>query len=177
MAGRKPKLTPKQIEELKRRRLSGESVRGLAKEYKVSPATISTLISKRTEIQKVVANKLATAEMDFEALPISEQCSVRNLADQLKGISTDLAAAAKSGSVIARRLNHIAEMQSLQVDEHGTIEENALPLKAVMMTCQVANEAGKIPLNLLAANKKAIDDFNMTDTVDIPSGLGFLYGE
>jgi DNA invertase Pin-like site-specific DNA recombinase len=39
--GRKPKLTPHQIEEIKKRKLAGESVRELGRSYNVSPNTIS----------------------------------------------------------------------------------------------------------------------------------------
>jgi DNA invertase Pin-like site-specific DNA recombinase len=41
--GRKPKLTPHQKEEAIRRRDQGESVRGIARSYNVSPSTISRL--------------------------------------------------------------------------------------------------------------------------------------
>ena len=46
-----------------------------------------------------------------------------------------------------------------------------------MMMAQVANEAAKIPLNLLAANKEIIKGLNENPADDIPNGLGFLYGE
>jgi len=39
--GRKPKLTPHQIEEIRKRKLAGESVRELGRSYNVSPNTIS----------------------------------------------------------------------------------------------------------------------------------------
>lgn len=39
--GRKPKLTAHQIEEIRKRKLAGESVRELARSYNVSPNTIS----------------------------------------------------------------------------------------------------------------------------------------
>ena len=43
--GRKPKLTVHQIEEVRRRKLSGESVRELGRSYNVSPNTISRVAS------------------------------------------------------------------------------------------------------------------------------------
>src|SRR6516165_5643948 len=39
--GRKPKLTPHQIDEIRKRKLAGESVRELGRSYNVSPNTIS----------------------------------------------------------------------------------------------------------------------------------------
>jgi DNA invertase Pin-like site-specific DNA recombinase len=41
--GRKPKLTQHQIQEVKKRKLAGESVRELGRSYNVSPNTISRI--------------------------------------------------------------------------------------------------------------------------------------
>ena len=43
--GRKPKLTPHQIEEARRRIAKGETTRDLAKSYGVSVSTISRLVA------------------------------------------------------------------------------------------------------------------------------------
>ena len=180
---RPSKLTSKQVEEIQSRHAKGESLRTLAAVYGVGKSAISDAVKGNTEVsgrpilEKTLANQLALIEKRIESLPISGQVSVRSLANQLKGISDNLAQAAHSGSKTAARINAIAEKQSLRINEFGTIEENAIPLKNVMMMAQVANEAAKIPLNLLAANKEIIKGLNENPADDIPNGLGFLYGE
>ena len=50
--GRKPKLTPHQIEEIRKRKLAGESVRELGRSYNVSPNTISRVRELAQSAQK-----------------------------------------------------------------------------------------------------------------------------
>ena len=170
--GRPSKLSDSRWSELERRHLAGESIRSLAKEFKLSPGTISERISERVPKQKEIAKSLACAELAFDALTISEQVSVRSLADTLKSISYHLGGAAKHGAMTAHRLSVIASAQVEMIDEAASLEKNTEALKSVMAMTRGANDAASIGLNLLAANKDASKAPNTT-----PSGLGSFYGE
>jgi len=165
---RPAKLTPNQIAEMQRRHLAGERVTDLAKQFKVSKALVSTLVSKRLETQKTMAKQLVAFEEKFEQLPVYEQNNIRSIADQLKGISANLANAAYTGSLAAQRVNELVYKHSLLVEGDverlnetatGVAQINEDALKNMMKLSQVANEASKIPLNLLAANKEATKGF------------------
>lgn len=166
---RPSKLSQAKKDEIKRRHLAGEGVTALAKEYKVSKATISVLVSKRTTIQKEAAKQLATAEIIFENLPVSEQVNVRGLADQLKGISSNLIQAAMTGSATAKRINELVYKHALLIEgDRERLEETATgeaginedALKRVIVLTKAANDASQIPLNLLAANKEQMKGLN-----------------
>lgn len=151
----------------------------LAREYGVSKANISGRFSERLETIKGVAKQVAEAEMAFSALPVSEQCSVRSLADELKGISKHLAAAAHYGAMTAHRLSSIAQAQVQQMDDTAPLAANAGTLKSVIAITAGANEAAKIGLNLLAANKDMVKDATAADTqavgiVDADAGRALL---
>ena len=66
---RPSKLADKQKSEIQRLGINGEGVRDLAKVFKVSPATISALETKRTETIKALAMTIARAETKFDSLP------------------------------------------------------------------------------------------------------------
>jgi hypothetical protein len=157
---RPSKLTEKEWAEIERRHLAGESIRSLAREFRVAASSISERISERTTVQKSVAKQLAAAEMAFSALPVSERISVRSLADELKAISSHLASAAKYGSMTAHKLNAIAHAQSEQIDEMAALADNTEALRSVIAMTEGANKAAIIGLNLLAANKDAVKNAN-----------------
>jgi Helix-turn-helix domain of resolvase len=159
--GRPSKLSDIQWAEIGRRLAKGEKPADLAREYRISKALISNRFSKRIETLKTIAKQVAEAETAFSALPISEQVSVRSLADDLKSISSHLASAAKFGSMTAHKLNAIANVQAEQIDETASLDDNAQAVRSVVVMTEAANKAAVIGLNLLAANKdrlKSADD-------------------
>lgn len=170
---RPSKLSEKQWAEIERRHLAGETIRSLGREFKVSESTIRDRISAQCAEIKSVAKQIVDTDARLQALPVSAQVSARSLADDLKAISTHLASAAKFGSMTAHRLSAIAHAQSDQIDETASLEENAAAVKSVVVMTGAANEAAKISLNLLAANK----DASRTATIPAPAGLGHFYGE
>ena len=156
--GRPSKLDERQRAEIQRRLAvggEGNSVTELAAEFRVGKATISRWFSKRTETVQTLANTLATTERAIEALPVSEQVSIRTLADQLKGISSSLAKAAASGSRVSATLSDLAERHTRRLaermDEEGVLM--AEELKPVVALVETANRASTIGMGLLAANK------------------------
>ena len=171
--GRPSKLSAKQWAEIERRNINGESIRSLAKEFKIGASRISERISERIPKHKELAKTLACAEVAFDALSVSEQVSVRTLTDTLKSISFHLGGAAKHGAITAHRLSVIANAQVDRIDETASLADNTEALKSVMAMTRGANDAATIGLNLLAANK----DMAKPGDALAPSGLGHFYGE
>jgi hypothetical protein len=153
--GRKSKLGEAQWEEIGRRLAKGESTSALAKEYGVSKTAVSVRFSKRTETIKSVANQLVAAETAFESLGISEQITVRSLADELKAISSHLAGAARFGAMTAHRLSGIAHDQVQKVDD-AEPEKSMEALQRIGVLTKMANASSEIGLNLLRANKDVV---------------------
>lgn len=150
MAGRKPKLTNHQLAEATRRRVAGETLESIAKSYKVNPTTLSRAISQSIPQQKRIAETIASAEMEMEMLPISQQCAVRALADDLKAMSRSLASGAKLGAQTYHKLMGSANIKAQMVDD-GDIEG----LKVIAALTRTANESAEGAFNLLKANKEA----------------------
>ena len=147
--GRPSKLSDKQKAEIQRRRINGETIRALAKIFKVSAATISALVSERTETIKTLAATIANAERKFDSLAVSEQIAVRCFADHLKGISDGLATAA---SLIAQTSAHLAEIAYGKATRL-TAECDESDLRVVAAFLETSNRASVIGVNLLTNNK------------------------
>ena len=150
--GRPSKLSDRQWAEIGRRLANGETTRALAKEFGVGAATVSGRFSERVPKLKSLANSLASVEREVECLPVSEQATVRSLADQLKAIGSNLARAARAGSDTAAQL---AEMANGKVkgllQEDGKVDQVAL-LNISDLT-MVANRAATPALRLVAASQ------------------------
>lgn len=147
--GRPSKLTDKQWGEIGRRLANGESNRALAKEYKIAVSTISERFSERVPEIKELAQAIATTERAFERLPVSEQCSVRKLADQLKDIQDDYAETAANGAKTAAHLSRLARAKASRLTEDALAED----LRGVAALSETANKALQPASNLIAANK------------------------
>lgn len=145
--GRPPALTPAQQDEVRRRLAAGEGVRALAREYGCGDATIRRLSAHSAQVRNV-AEKLANAQAALAALPPAHQAMAVTLADQLRAISTSMAAAAVHGADTAQRLHAMA---------NGTVRTIANPeeagtgakLNLVAGLTKLANEAAAIPLGLV----------------------------
>lgn len=149
---RPSKLSPEQWVEIKRRVLEGERPADLAREFKVSRATISTQVSKRVEEMKSVANQVVSAERALGALPVSEQLLTTSLAAKLRSISDSIASAADLGAKTAHRLQALANSEVGKVDDADPMA-SLEALKGVSALTRLANDSASIALNLLAANK------------------------
>ena len=171
---RPSKLTEEQWSQVKRRLAAGEKAAALAREFKVSRATISERCQKPVENIKAVANQLVSAERALYALPVSEQLLTLNLADDLRAISTHLSGAAKYGAATAHRLSGIAHNNVAKIDDAAPLDEESMEtLKGIAVLTRMANDASTIGLNLLAANKEAMK----APSNEAPAGLGHFYGE
>ena len=155
--GRKSKLTPEQWTEIERRLVAGERPSHLAKEFGVNPSQVTRRggkdgLAQKTQKIKEVAQSLAQAQSQLATLPVSDQYTAMRLAEKLRNVSDNLAAAAEDGSAISRRLTAIARTEVQKVDDVDPM--SSIPhLKSVSTLMNLAKEASHIPLNLLAANK------------------------
>lgn len=159
--GRPSKLSDKQKAEIQKRLLANEKPADLAREFKVSPATISRLFAKPLEEIKAVANQLVSAEDALKKLGVSQQLAALQLADELRATSMHLATAAKFGAATANRLSGIAHMAVQKIDDSKPIgPESIESLKGVAVLTKMANDSAAIGLNLLAANKDTVKRLN-----------------
>lgn len=163
--GRPSKLTEKQWAEIERRNIGGESIRSLAKEFKVSPALVSARVSERAPKLKELAKTISCVESAYDKLTVSEQVSVRSLADTLKSISYHLGGAAKFGAMTAHRLSSIAHTQTDLIDDVNPMESHEA-LQGIAGLTKMANSASEIALNLLRANKETVDSLNSKGDID-----------
>ncbi len=156
--GRPPALTPAQQEEVQRRRAAGETIDALAAEFKVGRATIQR-ITVLSGAVRTVADTLAGAQAALETLPLVQQHQAITLAEKLRSISDNLAAAAMHGAATAHRLNALANAEVEKVDDADPLS-SLDALKGVGVLSKLANESASVALNLMAANKPTIERLN-----------------
>jgi len=160
-------LSEKKWEEVIKRvpPLGTESIRSVAKEYGISEGTIRKRVNTHEKPILALANQIATAEIEFESLPINTQVKVRNLADEMKGMNVDLASAGKLNAQTMRMFSKAAHDATSKImfkamsDDGETVSPERLAecdaeLMPVMKSLQMANEASKIPLKLAEISAK-----------------------
>lgn len=182
---RPSKLTDAQWESIGKRLLAGESAAGLAREFGVSKAALSGRFSERTKRIKSVANQIVDTERALSFLNVSEQLAARSLADDLKAISDHLAGAARFGAATAHRLLGIAHGKVAEIDDSTplTAEESVASLKSIAVLTKMGNESSDIAINLLRANKDAVDLLNRREVApqssrkieEVKPGMDWLY--
>jgi CHAD domain-containing protein len=158
MKGRPPALRPAQQEEVRRRLAAGEGVRALAAEFKVGKATIGRLAGHAGQIRKV-AETLVAAQTALESLPPAQQHQALSLAEKLRSISDNLAAAAMHGAATAHRLNALANNEVAKIDDAEPLA-SLDALRGVGVLSKLANESASVALNLLAANRPTVERLN-----------------
>lgn len=174
--GRKSSLTPEQWVQVERRHLvDGESINSLAAEFGVNESSIRRRIKpNKAELPngekplRVLAEQKAEADRQsrriadqIAELPIARQQIVTDLASMLTDISSHLASAAKYGAATAHRLAGIAHVKAAEIDDAKPLnEESVNALKGIAVLTKMANDASEIGVNLLRANKEAVDDIN-----------------
>lgn len=177
--GRPSKFTAEEWNDASRRIEAGETYRSVANRYGVAESAIRKRISAQRaqyEEKKALANQLVTAENKIKERPISTQVEIYSLADDLRATGMHLAGAAKYGSATAHRLAGIANAKVQEIDDAAPLNAASLEsLKGVAVLTRMANDASNIGLNLLAANKEAVN--KVQNPPKGPSGLAHFYGE
>lgn len=158
---RPSKLTDAKWEEIGKKLLSGESTSELARQYGVSKGAISQRFSKRNLEIKDVANQIVKTDLALSKLNVSEQIAAVSLADDLKAITGHVISAARYSAATSNRLAGMAHIKSAELDDSEGLSADAIERrKDVMMLQRMANEAASIPIDLLKANKDAVDNMN-----------------
>jgi transposase-like protein len=82
--GRPRKLSERDMEEIIRRLVNGETMAALAREYGVSKTTMSRNFSGRLTRIQGAAWRLARAEMQLQAMPPEARRAVRDLVSAMR---------------------------------------------------------------------------------------------
>jgi predicted DNA-binding protein YlxM (UPF0122 family) len=189
--GRKSLLTDEQWVEIERRHMiGGESINALAAEFGVNESSIRRKIKpNKAELPKGAKSLQALAQEKVAAdktvkhiaeqiaeLPIARQQIVSDLARKLSNISEHLASAAEYGAATAHRLSGIAHSNISKIDDTKPLDQESVEtLKGIAVLTRMANESSEIGVNLLRANKDAVDDANKRKN-QVPAGLEHFYG-
>lgn len=175
--GRPPKLTDREWTELGRRYAAGESGRALAREFKVSEAAVRKRFgSQRAEILSA-ANQLVEAERRVESMPESARASVRTLADQLRGIASNVARAAAAGAKTAAKLHELADKRADMVmrpePKDGMLVDPGVDMDVTRLQI-MANRALAPAMRLVIANQPGAQDDGL-DGANLPKTLDDVY--
>jgi len=168
--GRKSALSQEQWAEIERKHLiDGVPVNALAKEYKVDESTIRKKINpnksesgkKEKTLQALAFEKIEAEKRikdisaEVAALPMVRQVTFNDLTKKLSSISEHLASAAEYGAMTAHRLSGIANDQVSKIDD-AEPEKSVESLQRIAVLMKIANSSSEIGLNLLRANKDAM---------------------
>lgn len=154
--GRKSKLSEKEWDEIQKRLINGEPIRAIAREYDITESSIRAKKSARVKMIKTAANQIVAAECAIKSLPdFDARNAAQEYAARLNAISSNIMAAAYSGSVTSANLSAIASQQSERVDKDnpmGSEEE----LQAISALTKIGNEASMIAMAIIKANQDAM---------------------
>jgi predicted DNA-binding protein YlxM (UPF0122 family) len=185
--GRKSILTEKQWIEIERRHLiNDESINSLAKEFGINESSIRRKImpnnaeSKNSDnsLMQLAKRKVEIAKEEKEIaekiaeIPMVRQLTFNSLVAKMTNISNSLASAAECSAATAHRLSALANQESSKIDDADPLKSFDA-LSSVANLQELASEASKIPLKLLAATK----DFTKSDKPGVESGLDAFYGD
>ncbi|GAA4401200.1 helix-turn-helix domain-containing protein [Quisquiliibacterium transsilvanicum] len=172
---RPSKLSPEQWAEIERRLAAGEGASALAREFGISPASVSVRVSKISKKVSETAHKLAEAQTALAELPVPQQYAAVSLAEKLRAISTSLANAAELGAKTAHRLHALANSEVEKVDDADPLRpESMAALKGVSVLTKLANDSSQIAVNLLAANRDTVKRVNEAQMEDPEAPKGVL---
>lgn len=149
--GRPSALSEKKQTEILHRLASGETERSLAKEYKVSPATIH-YISKQSEQIKQVAKQIVATNETLSKLTISQQVSAQNYAQKLMAISCNLTDAGIASSRNAKRHAEASERHASKASDDELMSDASLATQ--MRSASVANAHAKAGMDIMTLATK-----------------------
>lgn len=187
--GRKSSLTPEQWIEVERLHvIEGKSINFLAKKYGVNESSIRRKIKPssaespnlRNPLQELAYKKVEVDNAQKEIaeriaeLPYAKQQIVSELTRKLNNISYHLGSAAEYGAMTSHRLSGLANAQVEKIDDADPLRAESLEtLKGIAALTRMANSSSEIGLNLLRANKEAIEDLNREQDKPEPKQIVF----
>ena len=166
--GRKSVLSPDAWIEIERRHLiGGESINGLAKEFKIDEAALRRRINpkdpdtgKPTNPLRSLAERKVEAEDELRVLseqvsrlPFARQEIVSDLAAMMANIKGHILSAAEYGAQNAHHLSQVAHGKVMQIDDTKPLDEDNL--REIAMLTKLSNESASTPLTLMAMRKEA----------------------
>ena len=152
--GRPSKLSDREWAEIGRRLANNESQSKLAKEFKVSRASIIARFSDRVSDIRDAGMALAGAELLVERLPVADRVSARAFADQVKGIQNDYAETTALGIKAAKIIQCKVLAQAQALPDIPSPED----LKPIMAGSATTNSLSSMATSMLSSKSRVIDD-------------------
>lgn len=158
--GRPSKLTPDEWAAVERRILAGEPGRRVGADFGISETAIrqklgaiKTVHAQSLQVRSI-AHKLAEAGAELAALPPGPRAAAIDMAERLRGISSNLTGAAEHGSATSHRLAEIASAQVAKINAEDPMESQDI-LQAISALTKMSNDAGSMGVNLIAATSRS----------------------
>lgn len=168
--GRRSKLTPDQWEDAAKRIGKGEPYREVAALFGVKENTLRKGLMNLRDlaVDKSLADlSVRNISNEISKLGESQQRIVNTLAATLTSISGHLAKGADWSAMSFSRLAWMANIQAQKSDDADPFsEDSAKALQRFLGLQEMANVAATVPLNLLRANKEAVDALNRPEPPD-----------
>lgn len=149
--GRPSKLTETQWDEVKRRRLAGESFGKLAMEFGLSKAAVIKQIGDRLVTVKTIANQMVSAEQDLRKLPVNDQILTVSYIDSVRAMQAGLS----EGGIAGSRTFALLGVRAQRAAER-LADDDKDGLAMVMALQRTANTAAEVPLALRNADKETL---------------------
>lgn len=151
--GRPSNLSDRLKAEAARRLAQGDSYSKVSKDLDIPKSTLSRHFSGQVPKLQKVAAALATVELEMDVMTVSEQVSVRSIADQLKGIQSNLTQAAASNARTSAHFARIAEGMAQRV----TVESAPEDMRSSVAAVEASNRAGSMGVALITAKAPTIE--------------------
>lgn len=149
--GRPNKFSDEKRAEILARKDAGESVRKLAKIYKIAPSTIISF-SKHSEQVKLVANQIVATTEAIEALTVSEQIHAQSYARKLLAISSNLTDVGIAGTRTAKRISEAAAKRAHAATDDDLLNDDVL--RTQMVAASVVNASSKAGMDIMTLATK-----------------------
>ena len=156
-AGRKSVLRQHQWEDIYRKNLAGVSFNKLGEKYNLSPSTIRDGISAHVKLIKTASAEIVNAERQLMGLPITARVVANDFLQDLRSMSVNLVNGGAASASTYARIAQAANKKTELLDDTAPYEDNRKVLSEIAEMTQVANEAAKVPLSIMSANKEKTD--------------------
>ena len=167
MPGR-PKLTPKQWDEVVKRCLAGESADSLGREFGVSGTAVRKRLGAKPDVIVQAAHETVKV---LATLPPRTQAIVFDFAQRMQNVARELTTAAEYGANTAARLKMIANQQVEKIDEVDPMATKDV-LSTIHALTITANESAKTSVELMRLAKgERSDDSSESSVITIDGGF------
>lgn len=162
----KSKLTDHQWVELEERIVKGETYTSVSKEYNISRRAIYDRLNDKIKEAEKVALQMVVAKQSYDSLPMTSKISATTIMERLLVISENLTHAAEFAAKNTYKFSRLAN-EMLETIDDSKILESSDTLRMVNGLTSMANEASKLPLGLIQANKEQMQRINEPEAEEI----------